>query len=237
MEINPFKIIKKYDIKKSVKEHNKDILADLTSRLKLSYRGRDYLLEIDKLDDINITFIIPPDLIYVIGLNKKDIVKASIFSENGLYNTNIRILEKRLVGDCFYCDAELNARIDKIQRRKHIRVPVNLSVNCNLIGSEVFESTAKDISIGGMLLNCKKSSVPENFYDNQDIEIVFDLEDYLFRLKGLIIRAKENISRDTYVYHVKFTNITEEEKNIISKFVTRKREYLDNRKNFSSRRK
>ncbi len=235
MEINPFKIIKKYDIKKSVKEHNKDILNDLSSKLRLYYRSREYVLDIEKLNDINITFRIPSDLMYIVRLDKKDVLKAAITSIHGLYKTYIRIIDVRDVGDCVYCDAELNAKMDKVQRRKHIRVPVNLSVNCSLIGSEVFESTAKDISVGGMLLNCKKASVPENFYDNQDIEVIFDLEDYLFRLKGLIIRAKENISRDTYVYHVKFTNLTEEEKEIIRKFVTRKREYLDNKKSFDDR--
>lgn len=234
MEINPFKIIKKLDIKKSAKEHNQDILSDLTSKIRINYRGKTYLLEIKDIDNTYITFIIPENLKYVIGIRNNDILKTSIISVNGLYTTNIRIINKQLVNDDFFCSAELNAKLNKVQRRKHPRVSVNFPVNCSFLHGEMFESVAKDISVGGMLLNASKDVSLECFYDDQDIELVFEIEDTLIRTKATVISAKESPLRDSYVYHLEFKEIKEEYREVIGKFVRKHMEY--NTRSFKNRR-
>lgn len=230
MAINPLQKIKEYDIKKSVKEHNENILNDLESKLRLSYRGKYYFLEISDLDDINITFIIPPDLVYVLRiLNTKDIVKASIVSKTGLYTTDIQVIEKRDVGDSLYCTAKLNARIDKIQRRKHYRLSVNLPINCGLIGSshDLFEASIRDISVGGMLLCAKKDNIKETLYEDQDLEVIFELDEFLIRTKVNIIAAIESSTKDIFIYRTQFTSLTEQQKSIIADYINAHRSYYD----------
>ena len=123
-------------------------------------------------------------------------------------------------------------KINILQRREFIRVPLEKEVNCYLIGindkkiesNKVFPATIKDISGGGVLLNSSLSLPPGTI-------LVFEIEldHHKFLLTINVLRNIENEENGTMDLGCQFIGIDDSDRQRIMAYCNKKQSILKRR--------
>ncbi|MGL5312715.1 MAG: flagellar brake protein, partial [Peptostreptococcaceae bacterium] len=164
------------------------------------------------------------EIVFRIGIKDKDIVKykngqnikIDFISKQYLYSTKVCIIEKRLDEYSTYYKANIISPIEKNQRRNHYRLSINENVSYAMLSNELklYNGTAKDISVGGMLIESTNY-----IHKNKKIKIFFELDKKRYNVIGMVINTRENNFEDMYLHHIKFDGLSRKEKSEITRYV------------------
>lgn len=185
-------------------------------------RFHSYVSQINNIyDDNSIDILIPISKNRIIHLAKGAVLKVIIVKGEAVYEFKSKVSDK-MFGAIPLLKIQLISEIEKIQRRDYFRLKIIgdlkgrrvIDLKERAFGEE-FSGNLLDISGGGIMFN---STVELN--EKEMIQLNLDLNNKKMVLYGVIIRRTlNNNPKAPYTYGVKFENITEFERNEITKFV------------------
>lgn len=194
----------------------KKIYNDMNLYINLNYNKEIYTADIESLNG--------REIVFRIGIKDKDIIKykngqnikIDFISKQYLYSTKVCIIEKRLDEYSTYYKANIISPIEKNQRRNNYRLSINENVSYAMLSNELklYNGTAKDISVGGMLIESTNY-----IHKNKKIKIFFELDKKRYNVIGMVINTRENNFEDMYLHHIKFDGLSRKEKSEITRYV------------------
>lgn len=204
------------DILSSINKYSNELLDDVNLYVRLKYKNNIYITYLEELSERDIVFRAPTEEYDFSKLSGNKLMKLEFFSDKGIYVTNISVDEKIVKEDIIYYKGEIKHPIEKHQRRSKFRLPVSLDVVFTMLPRETiaYSGVAKDISVGGMLMETH-----ENIYQSKELRLGVDIEGKIYNIKSEIIRKRRSIKDGTYLYHLKFTKLTQKQKGEISRFI------------------
>lgn len=207
-------------IEESLNKYGQILEEDINLKMRIKNKGKLYTTDVEYLKEKEVLFRCPTDNREIIRFNIDSIVEVNFISKGGLYKTKLSITDKIVKENILYYKGIITSKIEKLQRRDNYRLPIILDLNYTLLPKESmeFEGHTLDISIGGMLMETY-----ENIYLNKNIRIKIDIDGKLYNIKSTILNRRQNFNSGTYLYHIKFDNLTNRHKNEISRFIYDKR--------------
>lgn len=158
----------------------------------------------------------------IVYFSNASIIKISTVKGAAIYEVEAKVLEKTF-GRIPMMRLVVASNLNKVQRRDFYRlrtivdISIRRAINLNEKKfGEKFSGTALDISAGGLLLNTNKD-LEENDLLEMTLNLISERELVLF---GIIVRKQYNsVTRFSYEYGIKFQNVSDFEKNEITKFI------------------
>lgn len=191
-----------------------------------AYEGT-YSTEVSDVDEKNLIVEIPQinDLYLPLTSGGELVVKH--YEEGATLEAETRVINRNDDGDPPVLFIEIPETIKRIQRRDFVRVPCDVSVDVNVLKSGdddrsfsgTLEGTLEDISAGGVQV-----ILEEKLPLFTEIELVFKLPIVRERLSdvfGQIVRVPDE-NEGPFSMGVKFTSITEAQRNDIIQYVYEK---------------
>ena len=155
-----------------------------------------------------------------IYLRKDAVLKLIVGKEEAIYELKAAVSEK-LFGRIPLLRLKVFPEVRKIQRRDFYRLRILRDIGVRLVKDVKGEESDKytcgliDISVGGLLFSSRKE-----FNENDKLEISLNLNNKKLNVHGIIVRRTLNdIYSSSYFYGVKFVNMNEPDKNIISRYI------------------
>lgn len=203
-------------IEKSLNKYNQILRDDISLIIRTKYKGRLYASDVEYLDNREVLFRCPIDKYQIIRFDNQSTIKVEFVGYSGLYTTKLLITEKIIEDNVLYYKGEIIAPIEKSQRRRNYRLPIVLDLNYTLLPRECVEYSGNtlDISVGGMLME-----TCEDIYNNKNLKIKIDIDGKIYNIKSTIIRKRTNFSNGTYLYNLKFDDLSNRHRNEISRFI------------------
>lgn len=203
-------------IEKSVNRYNQILQDDINLIIRTIYKGKLYAIDVEYLNNREVLFRCPTDKYDIIRFDNQSIIEAEFVSQSGLYATELLITEKIIEDNVLYYRAEISAPIEKNQRRKNYRLPIVLDLNYTLLPRERIEYSGNtlDISVDGILMETH-----ENIYQSKNLKIKIDIDGKTHNIKSTIIKKRTSFSNGTYLYNLKFNNLSKRHKSEISRFI------------------
>lgn len=203
-------------IEKSLNKYNQILRDDISLIIRTKYKGRLYASDVEYLDNREVLFRCPIDKYQIIRFDNQSTIKVEFISYSGLYTTKLLITEKIIEDNVLYYKGEIIEPIEKSQRRRNYRLPIVLDLNYTLLPRECVEYSGNtlDISVGGMLME-----TCEDIYNSKNLKIKIDIDGKIYNIKSTIIRKRNNFSNGTYLYNLKFDDLSNRHRNEISRFI------------------
>lgn len=206
------KFTKNKDLEKSLDKYLDTLDNDRGLMLCIKQGEGRHNIYIDTLTRDEIVFIVPIGN-RVINRYKPDaVLNVDFLSRTGVYMTKIKITKRDVRENQVYYTGEFAAEIERNQRRNNARL--NYEMDIAVLVGDTFDAKTVNISSGGMLIASETE-----FFDNQEIMLVFDIDDKIYRLKSQVVKARPYAQGRQHYYHIKFLNITPVESDRIAKFV------------------
>ncbi|GAA3641673.1 flagellar brake protein [Asaccharospora irregularis] len=203
-------------IERSIDKYNEVLVDDINLKMRIRCRNKIYTTDVEFFDNREVVFRCPIDRHDIIRFNNKSIVKVDFVSYSGLYITELLITEKIMKDDVLYYRGEINSPIEKRQRRKDYRLPITLDLSYTLLPREYsqYSGSTLDISSNGMLMETY-----ENIYQTKKLKINIDIDGKKYTIKGTVLRKRNNFSNGTYLYNIKFDDLSSRNKSEIARFI------------------
>lgn len=191
---------------------------DINLIIRTKYREQLYESYVESIDEKEILFRAPIDTKEIIRFNINSIINIELVSYLGLYTSQLFIYEKFIKDNVLYYKAVFTTSIQEKQRRKHYRLPIELGLEYKLIGEDnktyICTGNTVDLSISGMLMESQN-----NLTENDSIKILFNITGIKDTLEGIIIKRRVNYKNDTYLYNIKFNNLSNSTQKKLHKFI------------------
>lgn len=212
------------NIEKSLDKYNTILEKDVNLKIRTRYKGSAYISGIEYLNNREIVFRCPIDKRYIIRFDLEKAMNVDLLGDSGLYETKILVCEKTMIDNVLYYRGKIIAPIEKAQRRKEYRLPIILDLKYTLLPREHFEYTGNtlDISTNGILLETY-----ENIYQTKNIRIKINIEGKNYDIKSTIIRKRANYNNGTYLYNIKFDDLSSRNKSAIARFIFDTKKYVE----------
>ncbi|ADL13127.1 flagellar brake protein [Acetohalobium arabaticum] len=197
-----------------------------------SYTGSYICKVIDIAEDI-IQLTLPIKKEAVVPLSVGTRLEVSFSDECAKYSFRTKVLSRHKANNVAVCEVEFPAKVNKIQRRDFVRVPIREEVEYRQLElddlqeledeedkQEDFKLTfTRDISGGGLLLAVQEYISPNSF-----VELKFDIEDFSFdKVIGEVLRVDQLAEEDEKIgLAIKYINISQSEQDEIVQWVLQK---------------
>jgi len=163
-------------------------------------------------------------------LDKGTAVRVYYHDERTMYSFRTRVVDRAWHPRPTLLLAEPE-EIERIQRRRFVRLQINLPVRYCLLNEqrghdaepEVREAACEDISAGGLLLVC-----PQGLTKGAELDLEVELEpDVPLWLVGRVVRVVEHPGPERPGrYGVEFIGVTAADRDLITRFIFRKQREL-----------
>lgn len=203
------------DIDQSIKKYERFLHKDMYLGIRLNYRNKTYHPEIQKL--------VGREIVFSLNVNDRVYYKIDqvvevdfVSTKMGLYNTKIKITNKK-VDDCnTYYTGNIVSTIEKKQLRNHYRLPICTNVSYVLLPNKLntYGGITKDISVGGMLMESNQF-LPKN----KQIKLFFEIDKKIYKVNGTIVETREDKFKDVYLHHIRFDNLGRRERKDLHKYI------------------
>lgn len=213
------------DIEKSVKKYNDALKEDINLVIRLRHNGRLYTSYVENIGDKEVIFRCPTDEYEIIRFRENSSIKVELISYSGLYKTKLLIKEMIVRDDIVYYKGEIIESIDKNQRRQNYRLPIVLDLTFVSVKRDhiQYEGNTLDISVDGMLMETH-----EDMLVKKDIRINIEIDEKKYDIEGTLLSKRANHRNQTYLYNIKFKNLSSRHKKEISRYI------YDNRNDIKS---
>lgn len=157
-------------------------------------------------------------------LRKRQKITIFFYRKRGIYEFNAEVI-KQVNENLQTFEIKPTGKLNKIQRRDHYRLPITLNTvlksnkNNNII--EIKCITA-DLSAGGIKLVCK-----EEVEKSQKVVLDIDLDNSkITSVEGQVVRSVKNPETNKYELGIKFSEISENDRDKIFAFIFEKQRLL-----------
>lgn len=215
MILKIFKKRKEKEIEESINKHKKFLHDDLSLRIRIFTNEKTYDVEIQKLVDKEVIF--KTNINERLNYKNGQIVAINFVNDNtGLFETKIRITNKRVSEFGTYYTGEIVTPIEKKQLRDNYRLPININVSYTLLPRKLklYNGIAKDISSGGMLMESTQF-IPTK----KQVRLVFEVGKKMYKINGTIMRVREDEAYNKNIHHIRFDDLSKKGREELHKFV------------------
>lgn len=203
------------NIEKSLEKYYEILREDINLVIRTRYNGKLYTSYVESIDKREVIFRCPSDEHDIIRFRNNATIKIEFICFGKLYSTEMLIKERIIKDAVVYYRGDIAAPIEENKRRKSYRLPIILDLTYTVLPAETeeYNGNSVDISAGGMLMETS-----ENIH-NKDIRVRVDIEGQVYIIKSTILKKRVNYRNGTYLYNLKFSNLSSRHKNQIHRFV------------------
>lgn len=204
------------------------------------YAGEEYISQVTQITDDEIQIALPIEREQLVTLPVGTHLEVLYTDQSAQYKFNTKIVSRKMDNNIGVCNLKKPDKIDKIQRRDFVRVPIKITVEYrqlildevgNKVGSsgileydesqqkEFKEAPTKNISGGGVLLIVEEDISLDSF-----VELKLDVENLSFEtVIGVVVRVDEiPESENKLGLGIKFVNISQKKQDEIVQWVLQK---------------
>lgn len=190
--------------------------------IDISGHQHEYISQvIDIIGDEFMDVLIPMHHKRDVYLREDTLLKIVTVKGEAIYEVNA-VLHEKLTGRIPLLRLKLLSEVNKIQRRDFYRLKLMGDIEARVIENlkqekygEPFKCILHDISAGGVLLSTKKELEEKDL-----LEFTLNLHGNKLLIYGTVVRRTlTGNHRAPYSYGVKYENITEPERTVITKFI------------------
>lgn len=188
----------------------------VNSRIEIEIDGETYKSNIQDLSDDHIGINIPVNNHRYIALKKGDRVDAIYYAGKNIYKFHTVVIGRK-IEKILIIMIKKPSKIEIVQRRSFVRVPLILDVLCAMVPLEkdshnlnnqvnVFKACSLDMSGGGMKIIVDDNLKYELKMDDI-IMVTIPMEDDSLTIKGRVVRISRNQDNSKLVVGLAFTDL------------------------------
>ncbi len=198
------------------KPKDKEIFNDLGKNMRINHEGNIYNTYAEIVCDNIILFrCIESNAKFNIDQD----INIEFIKDEGVFCTNICIKDILEKNDKVYYKGKINSSVQKVQRRAFYRLSIDTEViyRGNQRDSLLQKGNTLNISAGGMLLE-----TDGYVGENKGIEVIFKINEKIYKVKSTIINKKVNTKTNRNHYHIRFDNLNNTERDEIAQYIFEK---------------